>query len=110
MLISTSALFIFTLLTEINTQELPPTEQTEFTYPDDGAGVPLPFPEAIAELTGLSDWPEIWVTPPFTPNMAALYDPTATTVIPDIVAPPNAIGFPPQSEWSSLFRFLSDIR
>jgi len=77
---------------QIIAQELAPTDQTSFTYPNDGAGTALPFPNDIAELTGLSDWPEIWVTPPFTPNMAALYNPSATTIIPDITAPPLPAG------------------
>jgi hypothetical protein len=73
-------------------QELAPTEQTAFSFPDNGAGIGLPFPDDIAALTGLSDWPEIWVTPPFTPNMAALYNPNATNIFPDIITPPGASG------------------
>jgi hypothetical protein len=75
-------------------QELAPTDQTTFSYPDDGAGVELPFPSQIASLTGESGWPTIWVTPPFTPNMAALFNPSATTIIPDITVPPGANGNP----------------
>ena len=85
-------LFLLAVTGQIIALELAPTDQTSFTYPDDGAGVPLPFPDQIAELTGLSDWPEIWVTPPFTPNMAALYNPAATDILPDITEPPLASG------------------
>lgn len=83
------------VLSGIVAQELPPTEQTSFTYPPDGAGIGLPFPDDIASLTGLSTWPEIWVTPPFTPNMQKLYNPAATAILPDIIAPPNAVGMSP---------------
>jgi len=77
-------------------QELAPTDQTSFSYPADGAGIGLPFPPEIASLTGLSDWPAPGVTPPFTPNMAALFNPSATAINGDIVAPPGANGpFPP---------------
>lgn len=74
--------------------ELAPTEQTAFTYPANGTGIPLAFPPAIATLTGLTDWPTIWALAPFTPNMEKLYNPSATTIIPDIIAPPNAVGRP----------------
>ena len=89
-------LVVMVLSGGIFAQELPPTEQTNFSYPDNGAGVPLPFPTDIAALTGLSDWPTIWEVPPFTPNMAARYDPSATAINPDITVPPNSIGTPPQ--------------
>ena len=73
-------------------QELAPTDQTSFSYPADGAGIGLPFPPAIADLTGLSDWPDPWITPPFTPNMAALFNPSATAINGDIIAPPGGNG------------------
>jgi hypothetical protein len=76
-------------------QELAPTEQTSFSYPNNGAGSSIPFPSDLATLTGLSDWPELLVTPPFTPNMAKLFDPNGGSVQPDIVSPPSAIGIPP---------------
>jgi hypothetical protein len=75
--------------------ELPPTDQTSFSYPSNGAGIALPFPSQIASLTGLSAWPALWVSPPFTPNMAARFNPAATAVNPDVVAPPNANGLLP---------------
>ena len=76
----------------IMAQELPPTDQTSFSFPSNGAGVELPFPSYLATLTGLSSWPDIWVTPPFTPNMKKLFNPSATAVKGDIMAPPNAVG------------------
>jgi hypothetical protein len=79
-------------------QELAPTDQTSFSYPDDGAGVELPFPPQIASLTGESGWPTIWVTPPFTPNMAARFDPSATAIIPDIIVPPGTNGDSPSPQ------------
>jgi len=87
-----SVFLLAALAAEITALELAPTEQTSFTFPQDGFGVPLPFPPEIAALTGETAWPELWVTPPFTPNMAALYDPSATTILPDITVPPNANG------------------
>jgi len=78
--------------TGILAQELPPTDQTSFSFPANGAGVALPFPDTIASLTGLSGWPSTGVTPPFTPNMAKLFNPNATSIIGDIVSPPNAVG------------------
>lgn len=72
--------------------ELAPTDQTVFDYPANGAGVNLPFPPEIATLTGLTAWPAVWELAPFTPNMAKLYNPSATTIIPDIVSPPEAAG------------------
>jgi hypothetical protein len=62
-------------------QALPPTDQTSFSYPANGAGVTIPFPAELATLTGLSDWPARDVTPPFTPNMAAAFDQSS---IPDL--------------------------
>jgi hypothetical protein len=72
--------------------ELAPTDQTVFDYPANGSGIGLPFPAAIATLTGLTDWPTVWELAPFTPNMAKLYNPSATAVIADIVTPPAAAG------------------
>ena len=72
--------------------ELPPTDQTVFNYPANGAGINLPFPPDIAALTGLTDWPATYQLAPFTPNMAKIYNPSATTVIPDILYPPDAAG------------------
>ena len=50
----------------------------------------LPFPPELAQLTGLSSWPAGWVTPPFTPNMAKLHNPSATATLNDISVPPDA--------------------
>jgi len=75
-------------------QQLPPTDQTSFNYPAIGAGVTLPFPADIAQLTGLSDWPERWAVPPFTPNMQSTFNPSATATIPDIISPPATQGSP----------------
>lgn len=84
-------IFVVVMLTgEITSQHLQPTDQTSFSYPDDGAGIPLPFPPDIANLTGLSNWPPLWQVPPFTPNMAAAYNSSATAINPDIAVPPNA--------------------
>jgi hypothetical protein len=85
-------LYLLALVGSVIAQELQPTEQTSFSYPNDGANINLPFPSDIAALTDLSEWPEVWVTPPFTPNMEKLYDPSATAILSDIIAPPNAIG------------------
>lgn len=85
-------LYLLALVGDVIALELAPTEQTSFSYPNDGANVNLPFPSDIATLTGLSDWPEIWIPPPFTPNMEKLYDPSATTILEDIITPPNANG------------------
>jgi hypothetical protein len=73
-------------------QELAPTDQTVFNFPPNGTGVLLPFPPDLAQLTGLSQWPRKWVTPPFTPNMAKLFNPSSKVILPDIVGPPNAKG------------------
>jgi hypothetical protein len=75
--------------------ELPPTDQTVFNYPANGAGISLPFPPDIAALTGLSAWPAAYQLAPFTPNMAKIYNPSATAVLPDIVCPmtPQADSF-----------------
>ena len=88
-------LLLLAIAGQIIAQELAPTEQTSFSYPNNGAGVALPFPNDIAALTGASDWPEVWVTPPFTPNMAKLYNPAATAILSDIIAPPLAAGMTP---------------
>ena len=85
-------LYLLAFVGSVISQELAPTEQTSFSYPNNGANVNLPFPSDIATLTGLSDWPAVWVTPPFTPNMEKLYDPSATTILADIITPPNANG------------------
>ena len=77
---------------DVMAQLLAPTEQTSFTFPANGAGVTIPFPPDLAQLTGLTDWPARWVTPPFTPNMQQTYNPSATTIIPDIITPPAAQG------------------
>jgi peptidoglycan/xylan/chitin deacetylase (PgdA/CDA1 family) len=84
-------------------QELKPTDQTSFSFPANGAGVELPFPNDIAALTGLSSWPDIWVTPPFTPNMEKLFNPGATAINGDIIAPPNAIGMSLETLHSLLY-------
>jgi hypothetical protein len=76
----------------IAAQQFAPTEQTSFSYPADGAGVTIPFPAYIANLTGLTDWPARWVLAPITPNIVTEYNPSATTILPDIVSPPVAQG------------------
>jgi hypothetical protein len=76
----------------ISAQQLPPTEQTSFNYPANGAGVTVPFPSYIATLTGLTDWPVRLALAPITPNMQTEYNPSSTTILPDIVAPPVARG------------------
>jgi len=81
---------VLLLICAVTAQELAPTDQTVFNFPPDGVGVPLPFPPELAQLTGLSNWPALWVTPPFTPNMAKLYNPSATGTLNDIAVPPNA--------------------
>lgn len=83
------------LAARITAQQLPPTEQTSFSYPADGAGVTIPFPSNIATLTGLTDWPARWVLAPITPNIVSEYNPSATAILPDIVAPPAAQGMYP---------------
>jgi len=100
---SLSVFLLSALAAEITALELAPTEQTSFTFPQDGAGVALPFPPEIATLTGETAWPELWVTPPFTPNMAALYDPSSTTILSDITVPPNANGPHPSSAYPSMY-------
>jgi hypothetical protein len=91
-MISGNVYGVAVMATGILALELLPTDQTSFSFPDDGTGVALPFPDTIASLTGLSDWPDVWVTPPFTPNMVALFNPNATSIIGDIISPPNAVG------------------
>jgi hypothetical protein len=78
----------------VTAQELPATDQTVFSFPQNGTGVVLPFPSELAQLTGLTNWPAGWVTPPFTPNMAELYNPNATAILNDISVPPNPKGTP----------------
>jgi hypothetical protein len=85
---------LLTLTFGVIAQELAPTDQTSFNFPANGTGVSLPFPPDLAKLTGLSGWPAIWVTPPFTPNMVKLFNPSSTVILPDIVAPPNTKGIP----------------
>jgi hypothetical protein len=72
--------------------ELAPTDQTSFNYPANGAGISLPFPAYLATLTGLTDWPPLYALAPFTPNMAKIYNPASTTILPDIVSPPDDTG------------------
>jgi len=79
----------------ISGQQFTPTDQTSFSYPANGAGVTVPFPSEIAQLTGETDWPERWVTPPFTPNMQTEFNPSATAILNDIVVPPGANGTHP---------------
>jgi hypothetical protein len=81
----------------ISAQQLPPTEQTSFSYPPNGAGVTVPFPSYIATLTGLTDWPARLQLAPITPNIVKEYNPSSTTILPDIVSPPVARGIHPQS-------------
>lgn len=78
--------------------ELAPTEQISFSYPNNGSGIPLPFPSYLEKLTGLSDWPDPTAVAPFTPNMKNRYDPSATEILPDIVAPPHTVGIKPPLE------------
>ena len=73
-------------------QELAPTQQTLFNFPANGTGVSLPFPSNVAQLTGLPAWPARYVSPPFTPNMAKSFNPSATATFPDILVPPVARG------------------
>ena len=87
-----SNVLLLTLTCGVIAQELAPTEQTEFNFPANGMGVMLSFPSSLAQLTGLSNWPARYVTPPFTPNMAKLFNPSATTILPDIITPLNARG------------------
>ena len=72
---------------------LVPTEQTSFNYPADGWGSEIPFPPYLAKLTGLSDWPALNKTPPFTPEMAlAYYANIGAPFLRDIIVPPHASG------------------
>jgi hypothetical protein len=72
---------------------LPPTEQTSFLYPANGWNSTIAFPEYLAELTGLSDWPERWETPPFTPEMnASYYSKIGTHISEDVVFAPYTSG------------------
>lgn len=84
-------------------QLLAPTEQASFTYPVDGWGRTIPFPEYLAQRTGLSDWPERWKVPPFTPDMADSYNKTfGAAIIDDIITAPYSSGtyIPPGSRFS----------
>jgi hypothetical protein len=81
---------LFLVSCAVSAQELVPTEQTLFNFPANGSGVLLPFPSELAQLTGLSNWPAGWVTPPFTPNMVKLYNAAATTTLNDVSVPPDA--------------------
>jgi peptidoglycan/xylan/chitin deacetylase (PgdA/CDA1 family) len=85
---------LLALMCGVTSQELAPTEQTVFSFPANGTGVSLPFPSDLAQLTGLSQWPEKWVTPPFTPNMAKLFNPSSKAILPDIIDPPKVNGSP----------------
>jgi len=59
----------------VGAQVLPPTDQSSFTYPANGAGQAMPFPEYLQQLTGLTEWPaERPAVAPFTPNMAAAFN------------------------------------
>jgi peptidoglycan/xylan/chitin deacetylase (PgdA/CDA1 family) len=78
----------------LSAQELAPTDQTLFNFPPDGSNTRLPFPPELGRLTGLSNWPPGFVTPPFTPNMAKLFNPSATATLKDISVPPNAKRIP----------------
>ena len=92
MLSNTLIVLLVVLTGGATVQELAPTDQTLFNYPANGTGVSLPFPPELAQLTGLSDWPTKWATPPFTPNMAKLFNPSSKATLPDIVSPPNING------------------
>ena len=94
MMSNTLVVLLLVLACGVVAQELAPTEQTSFNFPANGTGVLLPFPPDLAQLTGLSDWPTRWVTPPFTPNMAKLFNPSSNVILPDIVVPPNVKGTP----------------
>jgi peptidoglycan/xylan/chitin deacetylase (PgdA/CDA1 family) len=85
----------------VSAQQFTPTDQTTWDYPANGAGVTVPFPSEIAKLTGQTDWPERWVTPPFTPNMQSEFNPSATTILADIIYPPNS--------YSTLLLSLSNV-
>ena len=93
----------------ISAQQLPPTEQTSFSYPPNGVGVTVPFPSYIATLTGLTDWPARLDLAPITPNIVKEYNPSSTTILPDIVSPPVARGMDTPSHGSNI-RFHSNIR
>jgi hypothetical protein len=94
----------------VSAQELAPTEHTSFNFPPDGANVILPFPPELAQLTGLSNWPPKWVSPPFTPNMAKLFNPLATARLNDIAVPPNPNGLTFSLVCRLMRRVLSNIR
>jgi hypothetical protein len=74
-------------------QLLAPTEQTSFTYPVDGWGTTIPFPQYLAQRTGLTDWPTPLMTPPFTPDMAISYYTTfGAAILDDIIEAPYSSG------------------
>ena len=87
-----SIISVLSLVAAVTAQELAPTEQISFSYPRNGEGIALPFPDYLAQLTGLSEWPAPGATPPFTPNMNAAYNATAKKILPDIEAPPDTAG------------------
>ena len=91
-----SVFFSIALVTgECVAQLLAPTEQTSFTYPVDGWGTTIPFPEYLAQRTGLTDWPKRSETPPFTPDMATSYYTTfGAAILDDIIAAPYSSGMP----------------
>lgn len=95
---NTLGVFLLALTWGALSQELAPTDQTVFNFPANGTGVLLPFPSDLAQLTSLSQWPRKWVTPPFTPNMAKLFNPSSKVILPDIVGPPNVKGPAPQQD------------
>jgi hypothetical protein len=83
------------IIGECVAQLLAPTEQTSFTYPVDGWGKTMPFPEYLAQRTGLTDWPNRTETPPFTPDMAiSYYTAFGAAIIDDIVEAPYSSGIP----------------
>jgi hypothetical protein len=91
-----SAIFSIALVTVgCVAQLLAPTEQALFTYPVDGWGTTIPFPEYLARRTGLADWPERMQIPPFTPDMAKSYYTTfGAPILDDIIAAPYSSGIP----------------
>lgn len=109
MLLSTiSAIFAFA--NSCRASLLPATEQTSFSYPSDGWGSPIAFPNYLAKLTGLSDWPTPWAVPPFTPNMAVSYYANINATVPrDIIFAPHPAGA--SSSFSCVIcRMLPNIR
>ena len=71
---------------QVGAQVLPPTDQTSFTYPANGAGEAMPFPDYLQQLTGLTDWPPPRpALAPFTPNMAAAFNSSGNPPVPETV-------------------------